>query len=239
MRIDVIGSATMVTEESVKGRVAVVIDVLRATSVMVSALVNGAKQVIPVVSPEEAFALKEKLGSEVILGGERDALPIAGFDYGNSPLQYTEEVVEGKTIVMTTTNGTLAINNAAAADQLIIASFLNAEAVLQFIEEKEDIALICSGTDGQFTLEDALCAGYLIEQLHRQNNNLYLSDMAVAIHQLYKANQQDMISIASQGKHYQNLLRKGFVKDLEYCFQIGVLNNVPIRVGGVIKNTTC
>lgn len=239
MRIDVIGSATQVTAESVKGKIAVVIDVLRATSVMVTALANGAKEVIPVVSPQEAFALKKKLGHEVILGGERDALPISGFDYGNSPLQYTKEVVAGKTIVMTTTNGTLAINNAADADQLIIASFINAEAVVKFIKGKEDVALICSGTDGQFTLEDALCAGYLIEQLQMQNEDVNLTDMAVAMHQLYKSNQKKIVTIASQGKHYQNLLRKGFVKDLEYCFRTGLFANVPLRVGGVLKNTTC
>jgi len=239
MKIDVIGSATQVNAESVRGKTAVIIDVLRATSVMVTALANGAKQVIPVISPEEAFVMKEKMGDAVLLGGERDAIPITGFDYGNSPLQYTRDVVAGKTIVMTTTNGTLAINNAADADQLIIASFLNAEEVVKCIRDKEDIALICSGTDGQFTLEDALCAGYLIEQLLMYNETINLTDMAVAMHQLYKASGQDIIALASQGKHYQNLVRKGFVKDLAYCFRTGVLDNVPVRVGGVLRNTTC
>ena len=239
MNIDVIGSATQVNEEGVKGKTAVVIDVLRATSVMVTALANGAKQVIPVVSPEEAFAIREKMGDTVVLGGERNALPISGFDYGNSPLQYTSAVVAGKTIVMTTTNGTLAINNAAAADQLIIASFLNAEAVVRFIKDKEDIAFICSGTDGQFTLEDALCAGYLIEQLQMVSESMVLTDMAVAMHQLYKANREDITALAVQGKHYLNLMKKGFVKDLDYCFQTGLLGNVPVREGNVLKNTTC
>lgn len=237
--MDVIGSATQVSGISVKGKVAVVIDVLRATSVMVTALANGARQVIPVQSPQEAFALRDTMGNMVLLGGERDALPISGFDYGNSPLQYTSEVVSGKTLVMTTTNGTLAIKNAAAADQLIIASFLNGEAVVDYIKNKEEIVFICSGTDGQFTLEDALCAGYLMDQLMAIKRPVKLSDMAVAVHQLYKANQEDIVGIASQGRHYQNLQNKGFFKDLEYCFQIGLLDNVPVKEGDALKNTTC
>lgn len=238
MTIDVIGSATQVAQ-AVVGKTAVVIDVLRATSVMVTALANGADQVIPVVSPEEAFQIKKQMGDEIILGGERNAFPIEGFDYGNSPLQYTPEVVSGKTLVMTTTNGTLAINNAAGADELLIASFLNDKAILRKLEKKEEIVFICSGTDGQFTLEDAVCAGYLIDQLVEQKGDFHMSDMGIAVHQLYRSNQQDVKALAAKGKHYRNLEKKGYTADLDYCFQTDVFDSVPVLNGKVLKNTTC
>lgn len=234
MTIEVIATAQQVTEETVKDKTVIVIDVLRATSVMVTSLNNGAKAVVPVLQPEEAFLLR-KDHSDLILGGERNAVPIEGFDFGNSPLSYTPEVVSGKRLVMTTTNGTLAIHNSLAANELFIGSFLNDQAVVDVVKDKSDVVIVCSGNNGLYTLEDALCAGRIIYLL-RQCVDLKLSDFALSINALYQTHQHNLLELASQGYHYKVLCKKGYQKDLDHCFKSGVYNNVPVWDGQCLVN---
>ena len=155
MKIDVIISADYIDSEALKGKIAVVIDMLRATSVITTALYNGAKKVIPVVSVEEAFEKANELkslGEEVLLGGERKALKIDGFDFSNSPLEYKREIVEGKNVIMSTTNGTRALNLCNKADKVIVASVLNGQAVAKYLEnEEKEIVFVNSGTNGEFS----------------------------------------------------------------------------------------
>ena len=226
MKIEVIPTAQQVNSNAVKGKTVVVIDVLRATSVMITALNNSAKGVVPVLSPEDAFDIKEKSHDEVILGGERHAEPIAGFDYGNSPLSYSSSVIKDKVLVMTTTNGTLAIKNALSARELLVASFINDEAVANMLANKDEIALVCSGNNGLYTLEDALCAGRIMHLLE-QRSSVELSDFALSTKVLYQARQHNVSGIASKGFHYGVLLQKGYQADLEYCFTQNVSNTVP------------
>lgn len=164
---------TLIPPGSLKGGVAVVVDVLRATTVMVHALANGCEAVIPCGEIDEAKAVAAGLpAGTAILGGERGGLSIPGFDLGNSPGDYTREVCEGKTLVMTTTNGTRAILASLEAERVYIASFANLKATVdeltvQFLKKDHGhpIHVVCSGTEGFISLEDSLLAGALVKNV--------------------------------------------------------------------------
>jgi 2-phosphosulfolactate phosphatase len=227
--------AQEVTREHVLGKNAVVIDVLRATSTIGTALKNGCTAVFPVVSPEEAF---EKAGTfdkgSCILGGERGGIKVPGFDTGNSPLEYSSDAVTGRSLVMTTTNGTLAINNSSAAKHLFLASLLNASAVAKaLLKLPEDVMLVCSGTEGIFTIEDAYCAG-MIAHILKTEGKAQLTDMAEAcriIYEMYLGRPLDLLYLATHG---QKLNRIGFADDVVYCSQTDLLDVVPVYENGRI-----
>lgn len=233
--IDIIPTAKDACPKNVGGDTAVIIDVLRATTVMVTALNSGASKIIPVLSPEEALCIKAD-HKNVLLGGERKAELIAGFDLGNSPLSYTPEVVAGKTIVMTTTNGTRAILNSHSAQHRYVACFLNAAQIARQLMNHQHIVLICSGADDHFTLEDALCAGYIVCLLKQLDTGLIMSDFATAMMSLYNSSSFDVRMVASQGRHYKVLESKGFHDDLNFCFGPSLPHlRIPVCVNGYIE----
>lgn len=164
MRIFTYFTAVEAESREVTGRTAVVIDVIRATSTIVEALANGARAIYPTVQTEDAIRLANSLGREdTLLCGERKGLKVEGFDLGNSPLEYHRETVEGKRLVMSTTNGTRAFIAAQGADRVLAASFLNLDAVVRTLVGAEgDLALVCAGKEGRFSLDDAFCAGLLL-----------------------------------------------------------------------------
>ncbi len=168
----------LVTEAQLRGGVAVVIDVLRATTTMTHALANGATTVMPCLSIEEAHTIAaevagikrgsadEPLAAEgranagVILGGERHGELIPGFDLDNTPTKYSPEAIGGKTVIFTTTNGTKALQHCRAADRILLGSFNSLHALIAvLVNEKRPIHLVCAGTDGEISTDDALCAG--------------------------------------------------------------------------------
>ncbi len=217
--LDVINSVTELSDTRVTGKTAVIIDVLRATSVMVTALSYGAKKVIPVLSKEEAFSYRNNHPEElVILAGERNADPIEGFDMGNSPVELIPGKIDGATLVMTTTNGTRTIRKADTASELYVASFLNAKATADVLGSTKELVLIASGTDGLYSVEDVLCAGYLISLLKQMNQNFHLSDAAIAALNLYESNMAHFPGITTEGRHYNILKKKGKNADLQFCF---------------------
>jgi len=238
MKIEAIATAQQVIAQQVKDKTVVVIDVLRATSVMVTALHNGASEVFPVLSADEAFKLKAQYASAVVLGGERHAEPIDGFDYGNSPSSYSADVVMGKALVMTTTNGTLAINNAISAKELLVAAFINDVAIADYLTNREEVVLVCSGNNGLYTLEDALCAGRIIALLKEMNKEVQVCDLALSLEQLYKSSAGQLMKLASQGHHYRVLQSKGYINDLEYCFKSNLTNAIPVWEGQSLKNNS-
>jgi 2-phosphosulfolactate phosphatase len=153
---------------------AVVIDVLRATTTIVYALEAGAKEVLPCGEIEEALALAEKFPrQEILLGGERLGKPIAQFDLGNSPEDYLSFDVEGKSIIFTTTNGTRAMGHARGAKQIFLAAFVNASAVIQKLLGRNEVHVVCAGTDGEFSEDDILLAGLIVERLQKLSGNIY------------------------------------------------------------------
>lgn len=166
MIIDVFFSPLEVHEASVEKRAAVVIDVIRATSVMVEALAHGARGIFPSVSTDEAVKLASSLGrDETLLCGERKGLKVEGFDLGNSPAEFTPEVVKGKQLVMSTTNGTRAFLAAEDAQRVVAVSFLNLSAAAEALVGETSLAVVCAGREDRFSLDDALCAGALIRRL--------------------------------------------------------------------------
>ncbi len=158
---------SLIPPGALRGGIAVVVDVLRATTAMVYALDSGIESIRPCLEIEEARALAATfpMGS-VILGGERHGVPIDGFDFGNSPLSYTPEVCRGKTLVMTTTNGTRAIHASLDAERVFIAAFPNASVTINAARRDAlSIHVVCAGTDGRVSIEDSVLAGFLVNLL--------------------------------------------------------------------------
>ncbi|HID77963.1 MAG TPA: 2-phosphosulfolactate phosphatase [Planctomycetaceae bacterium] len=163
-----------VTPKHLAGGPVVVIDVLRASTTIVHALAAGASQVIPCLEVEEARARAAELErGQTILGGERQGLPIDGFDLGNSPGEYVPERVAGKTVVLTTTNGTRAMLLCRSATRVLVGSFLNAQRIVDAVAPSPTVHLLCAGTRGQFSRDDILLAGLLVDRLTRDAPDLY------------------------------------------------------------------
>jgi 2-phosphosulfolactate phosphatase len=186
MRLDVVFTPAGLTPADVQGRTVFVIDILRATTAMCAALNHGAKALIPVASTEEALRLAQTIGSaDVLLAGEKDCVRIPGFNLGNSPLEMTETAVRGKTLIVTTTNGTKALlaSQGAAAVYAACAAHLSqaAEKAREVVERGGEVLLVCAGRDGAFSLEDAYCAGRLAAAtLESRKPRRGLNDAAIA-----------------------------------------------------------
>ena len=165
MSVEVFFSPVVVDESSMEGRTAVVVDVIRATSTLLEALAHGARAIFPTVSTEEAVKLASSLGrADALLCGERKGVKIEGFDLGNSPAEFTPQAVKGKQLVMTTTNGTRAFAAADGADRVLAAAFMNLSAVAEALADTRDLVVICAGRENRFALDDALCAGMLVQR---------------------------------------------------------------------------
>lgn len=237
MKIDVIISADNIKSEYLENKIVVVIDMLRATSVITTALANGAKQIFPILTVEEAFDKKKELlskGEDILIGGERKALKIDGFDFSNSPLEYTKENVDGKTIILSTTNGTRAINLSLKADEIIIGSILNARAVaLELKKLNKDVVFINAGTNGEFSMDDFICSGYMINLLS-EISNCDLSDIAKTAKYIYE-NNINLMDYIREGRHYNVLKSLNLMNDLEYCCKKDILNIVP-KVDKIVRS---
>lgn len=186
-KVNVYRLPKLVDPEALSDGTVVVIDVLRASTTIIYALQAGAKAVVPCGEIDEAHAIAARfLPNEKILGGERGGLPIDGFDLGNSPEEFTPDVVRGKTVVFTTTNGTRALLQAKKAKQIYLGAFVNASAVVQKLLHQESIHLLCAGTDGQPSDDDILFSGMLVEKLQRQGGmQCELNQQAIAAQELW------------------------------------------------------
>jgi 2-phosphosulfolactate phosphatase len=213
---------------SVGRRVVVVIDVLRATSTMVEALVNGARSILPVAGVDEAVRMAEELGRDsVLLCGERDAEPIRGFHLGNSPLEFTRDKVAGKTLVMTTTNGTNALLIGGAGTACFAGSLLNARAVAQrLVERAEDALLLCAGREAGFALEDAVCAGRIARQVRELGSAVTGNDALSAALRLSRAapSVRTLLRTAA-GRRLDEIGRRD---DIAFCAQENRYDAVPV-----------
>lgn len=237
MNIDIIISADDIIESKLENKIAVVIDMFRATSVIVTALNNGCREVVPFLTIEETLENADKLDrSEYILGGERKAVKIDGFDLSNSPLEYTEEVVKDKKVLMTTTNGTRTLTKSNSAERIIIAAMINAEAVAEkLLEINQDVVIINAGTNGNFSMDDYICSGYIINEMMKKNNKIELTDIAKTADIIYESN-KDIISYVKQATHYSVMKSLELDNDIEYCMKKSIVNNVPEYKDGIIKN---
>lgn len=229
MKIDIVISADYINEESLKGKVAVVIDMLRATSVITTALGNGAERVIPITTVEDSLIMRDKLNSlgiPALIGGERKAMKIEGFDMTNSPLEYTKDKVSSKDIILSTTNGTKAINLCLLADDIYIGSFLNGGYLAKYLSKIEkDIVIVNSGTNGELSLDDFICSGYIINEIIK-NKSLELTDIAKLAKMTYESN-TDIYKYISNAKHYNVLKELDLTMDMEFCCKKNIFDVIP------------
>jgi len=208
--------------------VCVVFDVLRATSTMVTALGNGAAGIMPVAEIPEALSIRQRR-PEVLLVGERDGVRIAGhltggrgFDLGNSPREFTAEAVGGRTIAMTTTNGTRALRACAPAAAVLLGSFLNLRATAEFIERQHPphLLLVCSGTLDQAAYEDVLGAGALCDLLWPKYGSGTVADSALIARRLFRLEQNDLLAAVAQSRNGRRLLAHPDLRDdVAFCVQ--------------------
>jgi len=213
-----------------KNRLIVIIDVLRATTTITTALLNGAKWVYPVLTPQDAFNMKKELKGETLIAGEREGRKVRGFDLGNSPFEFTEEIIDGKGIIMSTTNGTVIINYALNNGEIILASFINISAVIEkCIESELDILIACSGRYDLMCIEDAVCAGYIINDiLDKTVGYTYSMDSVITSRLLCNNYVGDILNMLKLTRHGKYLVSLGYEKDLEYASRFNITGIVPV-----------
>jgi 2-phosphosulfolactate phosphatase len=211
--------------------IVVVIDVLRATSAMVAAFENGVDRIIPVSTIEEA---RQYIGREgYIAAAERNGEVVDGFAYGNSPLAYVGQNLRGQTIVMTTTNGTKAINLAKDARKLVIGSFLNLTALSDWLVKQDDnILLLCSGWKDKFNLEDSVFAGAVMERLLDSGRFGVEEDSSIAAKYMYMAARDNFMSILKAAPRRRRIQQLQLLPDVKYCLTPDQSTAIPILVDG-------
>jgi 2-phosphosulfolactate phosphatase len=220
MTLDVLFTPAGLTPAEAQGRTAFVIDILRATTTMCAALAHGARAIIPAGSTEEALRLAQTIGTDdVVLAGEKDCVRIPGFQLGNSPLEMTEAAVRGKTLVVTTTNGTRALLACQGVAAVYAACAANlgaaAERAREALEREGGLLIVCAGRGGAFSLDDAYCAGRLVEAvLGDRRRRRGLSDAAIASLDLVRRYGQNWERPLSRSRAGRELTRLGFRADL-------------------------
>jgi len=219
-----------------KGATCVVIDVLRASTTLVKALSVGAGEIYIAESPERAFKLRDELGGDTLLCGERYGIIIPGFDLGNSPYEYTLETVAGKRLIFASTNGSATLLACSAADEILIGGFVNLTAIVEELSRADVALLACSGKLGRFCIEDAVCAGMIIDRLLGVGVRVnLLSDSAWTAYWLferYLAAPQEMLERA---EHPVYLARElSLPEDVAFCTAIDALDIVPRLYNGIV-----
>jgi 2-phosphosulfolactate phosphatase len=220
MKLHVWFSPLGLAAADVQGRTIFVVDVLRATTVMCAALHNGARALIPVASTEEALRLAQTIGSaDVLLAGEKNCLRIPGFALGNSPLEMTEQTVKGKTIVVTTTNGTKALLSTQGAAAVYVAAAANltlaGERAREVLDQNREVVILCAGRETAFSLDDAYCAGRLaVAALGDRKPRKGLNDAAIASLDLVRRYGDDWARPLSYSRAGRELIRLGLRDDV-------------------------
>ena len=238
MKIDVYFSPAQVDEMQLRDKNVIVIDVLRASTTIVTALNNGAREIIPVGSIESAVKVSGNLFGDVVLrGGERNGKIITGFNLGNSPSEYTEEAVKGKSIIFCTTNGSSAMVKAKYAKRMAVGGFINVSLVADFIRQAgEDFSIVCAGEKQLFCIEDAVCAGMLVKILVEDSPIVVdVNDAAGAAQVLYKTVSKNLLKMAKSSDHGKYLVDIGFESDLKTCVSVDSIPVLPLLIGNVIK----
>lgn len=238
MLVEVIASVNEARSDLFVNKTAIVIDVLRATSTMITALARGCSGVVPVETVHQAKSMMER---DDLLGGERYGKKIAGFDFGNSPLEYRSDAVLGRKIILTTTNGTRAIQKAQKAAHVLAGAMINAELCAQTaVKFKRDVVILCSGTQNEFSLEDGLCAGLIIDELSKHcESPLLVNDFGTAMHLTYLQASHMIPETIMQCTNGKRLCKLGFREDVHYCAQSNIVPLVPVLRGETMQPFTC
>ena len=207
----------------------VIIDIFRATSTIAAAIDNGAIKIIPVDNVAQCISLGKEIPNS-ITAGERNGKVVEGLQYGNSPSAYPGDFINGKTLVLTTTNGTRLLHLVKDAPEVLSGAFLNLKATAQYIKsQNKNVLLACASWKDRFNLEDTLFAGALYQELgERAKTNC---DSTIGASALYEMAKNDLFGFLKQGSHFHRLAKYGLEDDLRYCCELNKHNNV-IRFDG-------
>ena len=232
-RLNVVFLPQMIESDDLRGSQVVVTDVLRASTTIVTALDRGAACIVPTAEIADALRLKSELPPPVVLGGERGGVIIAGFDQGNSPLEFTPEVIGGKKLVLCTTNGTVALAHCRTAERVYVGAFVNLSVVAAALQNADHVTIMCSGTNRRVTSEDILFAGAIVDRLLQSREHWRLGDQATVALGYWKSVTESLRSGRSladelaSGAGGRNLLKLGYHADIEFCARIDHVPRVP------------
>lgn len=233
MKIDVLFGVQQLSPQDVQGRVVAMIDVLRASSTIAVALANGARAIIPLESSEDVVTRSKQFErAGVLLAGERRMLRMDGFDLGNSPIEHSRAAVEGKTVLLTTTNGTRALLAVQGARDVVVASYVNLSAVCAMLRAAlrggTDVTIVCAGQDRQFSLEDTACAGRYVNQICKRIPSAELNDAALAASLIDRKYGDNLMRLFQTAAHGRALAAAGFEEDLAACAAVDSYPVIPI-----------
>jgi len=237
MQLNILPVCGKINSAHLLGTTVIVIDVLRATTNMVVAIQNGSNRLIPTSDAGEAAMLASRLGArDSVLAGERGGIRIQGFDIGNSPFEFSPEVVKGRTVIMNTTNGTAAVCSMSAARNILIGAMINCSAVARrAVQLGDDVLIVCAGTEGTISADDLCCAGAIAESICKQSRTpVETTDIVMVCRNLYR-DFRDKRADLSKTFHWNRLVRLGFEKDVKFCFTEDTSTVVPCYRDGIIQ----
>ncbi|MDD4075344.1 MAG: 2-phosphosulfolactate phosphatase [Eubacteriales bacterium] len=236
MKLDVIPVAGKIHVARLMDTTAIVVDVLRATTCMVVGIQNGIVKIIPTSDAAEAASFVTRLGSrDSLLAGETGGVKTQGFDIGNSPFEFSVEAVKGRTVIMSTTNGTTAVCASASADNVLIGAMVNATAVAKrAVELGKDVVIICAGTDGAISADDLIAAGAIAEEIIKGVGKAVCTDTVSVSRWLYKGYMEKRVDI-HEINHCKKLIELGFEDDVKFCFRRDMTDVVPVYSYGIIQ----
>lgn len=216
---------------AIENSIVVVIDILRATSSIVYGIDNGAEAIIPVMEVEDCLKYAK---DGFLLAAERNGEVVEGYDFGNSPFSYTPEKVGGKTVVLTTTNGTKALHLARKrAHQVVIGSFLNLQSLCDWLRgQDKNVLLLCAGWKDQFNLEDTLFAGAVVNELRQDFT--HFDDASVAAEDLYLLAKNDLRNYLRKSSHSNRLIQLNIEEDVKFCLELNRCKAIPVLSGDAL-----
>lgn len=227
LKIEVCFTPALLPLYNIENSIVVVVDIFRATSSICYGIENGAEAIIPVSRVEECAAYH---GTDCLLAAERDGEVVAGFDFGNSPFAYTAEKVAGKTVVLTTTNGTHAIQLSRSAKKIVIGSFFNLSALCDWLKGQGDhILLVCAGWKNKFNLEDTIFTGAVVDQI--LSAGYRPDDSSIAALDLFQLAKGDLRGYLKKTSHSERLKRLGIEKDIDFCLNVDITRAIPVLEG--------
>ncbi|MBW3545965.1 MAG: 2-phosphosulfolactate phosphatase [Bacteroidetes bacterium] len=227
-QIDVCLSPELLNLYELQGQIVVVVDILRATSCMVTALAEGVESIQPVATLDQCTQLGKR---GYLTAAERGGQQVEGFDLGNSPRAYLSRAYAGKKVAITTTNGTLAITKSAPyAKQVLIGAFLNLGALAEYLRQQpEDVLLLCAGWKGKVNMEDSLFAGALVDMLTASHEPC--CDAPLAVKTLYNTVKEDLHGYLMQASHARRLSKFGVEEDIRFCLETDMYKVIPVLKG--------
>jgi len=232
MRVELFFTPAGLAEDDLKGKAVVVIDVLRACTVVCAAFAAGCREIIPVKSLGDGSTLLGNLDRDVVLmAGERDGYRVEGCDLGISPYEFTEVVVKNKTIILASTNGSKAMVLGSSGTVEFATSFVNMSAVVSRLREmRTDTVILCSGKNSRFSLEDAICGGMVVSRLRNMITDD--NDAAMVAEMLYQKHESDLLSSLKLSDHGEYLGSIGFGADIDFAAGVDTIDVLPQLVDG-------